>query len=148
MRNLADPKTHDELVAERAARDPAFREEWEKTALARAFAIELIRYRADHDLSQAGLAALLDVKQPQVALGAGGEEPELGDAGARCRQARHRTRDRHRAGGTGSGARDEEGASEGDDAHRSQGSGFRHARCRSLTASGAIREPGRSRDNK
>jgi len=67
MPKLSDLKTHDEIVADVAARDPAFREEWEKSALARAFAIELIRYRADHDLSQAGLAKLLDLKQPQVA---------------------------------------------------------------------------------
>jgi transcriptional regulator with XRE-family HTH domain len=63
---LSDMKTTDELIAEQLA-DPAFRAEWERTALARAVALRLVRYRADLDLSQRELAKLLELKQPQVA---------------------------------------------------------------------------------
>lgn len=60
-------KTSDELFAEQLRTDPEFRAEWERTALARAVAIAIIRYRSYHDLSQRELADLLDMKQPQVA---------------------------------------------------------------------------------
>ena len=53
-------------VLENHLKDPAFREEWERTALARAVAIRLVRYRVDHGLSQTGLAKLLGMKQPAV----------------------------------------------------------------------------------
>lgn len=63
---LSEMKTNDELIAEEMV-DPAFRAEWERTALARAVALRLVRYRAERDLSQRDLADLLDMKQPQVA---------------------------------------------------------------------------------
>jgi transcriptional regulator with XRE-family HTH domain len=63
---LSEMKTNDELLAEQLA-DPGFRAEWERTALARAVALRLVRYRADRDISQRDLAELLDMKQPQVA---------------------------------------------------------------------------------
>jgi DNA-binding XRE family transcriptional regulator len=47
--------------------DPAFRAEWERTALARAVAEAVIRYRAEHKLTQTGLARLLGWSQPVVA---------------------------------------------------------------------------------
>lgn len=47
--------------------DPEFRAEWERTALARAVAIALVKYRADHGLSQRKLADVLGWKQPAVA---------------------------------------------------------------------------------
>lgn len=47
--------------------DPAFRAEWERTALARAVAIAVARYRAEHQLSQRQLAEQLGWKQPAVA---------------------------------------------------------------------------------
>jgi len=47
--------------------DPEFREQWEHTALARAVALALVQYRAEHHLGQTGLAKLLGVKQPTVA---------------------------------------------------------------------------------
>lgn len=65
--NLSETKTNDELIAERLRSDPEFRAEWERTALARAVAVAIIRYRAQHDLSQRKLADRLGVKQPQVA---------------------------------------------------------------------------------
>ncbi len=47
--------------------DPEFREQWEHTALARAVALALVQYRAEHHLSQTMLAKILGVKQPTVA---------------------------------------------------------------------------------
>jgi transcriptional regulator with XRE-family HTH domain len=63
---LSDLKTTDELLAEQLA-DPGFRAEWERTAIARAVALRLVRYRTDHGISQRDLAKLLEMKQPQVA---------------------------------------------------------------------------------
>lgn len=56
-----------EEVLERELKDPQFRAEWERTALARWLAIEVARYRAEHELSQRKLAAQLDIAQPQIA---------------------------------------------------------------------------------
>jgi transcriptional regulator with XRE-family HTH domain len=44
-----------------------FRAEWERLAPARAVAIRLVRYRAEHDLTQTGLAHLIGISQPAVA---------------------------------------------------------------------------------
>jgi len=55
-----------EVLAE-MLQDPQFRAEWERTALARAVAEAVIRYRSKHGLSQTGLAALLGWRQPVVA---------------------------------------------------------------------------------
>ena len=54
-------------VLEDMLRDPEFRQEWERTALARAVAQAVIRYRAEHGLSQTALARLLGWSQPVVA---------------------------------------------------------------------------------
>jgi ribosome-binding protein aMBF1 (putative translation factor) len=64
---LSDMKTSDELRAEALRNDPAFRAEWERTALARAIALAVVRFRTDRGLSQRGLASLLGMTQPQVA---------------------------------------------------------------------------------
>jgi len=64
---LTDLKTSDELLAQQLAEDPAFRAEWERTALARGVAVTLVRYRADRGLAQKDLARLLGMTQPQVA---------------------------------------------------------------------------------
>jgi ribosome-binding protein aMBF1 (putative translation factor) len=74
------PKTvsHETLLAEEMARDPAFREEWERTALARLVAVQLIKYRAANKLSQRALAERLGKKQPYVArLEAGDTNPDF-----------------------------------------------------------------------
>lgn len=55
-----------EEILEEDLKDPEFRAEWERTALARAVAIEVLRYRIDHELTQTALARLLGMKQPQV----------------------------------------------------------------------------------
>lgn len=47
--------------------DPEFRREWERTALARAVAIEVIRYRAEHGISQTELGRRLGMHQPAIA---------------------------------------------------------------------------------
>jgi transcriptional regulator with XRE-family HTH domain len=60
-------KTNDKLIAEQLHTDPEFRAEWERTALARAVALTIVRYRAGHDLSQRELAERLGMKQPHMA---------------------------------------------------------------------------------
>jgi ribosome-binding protein aMBF1 (putative translation factor) len=54
-------------VLEEMLRDPQFRAEWERTALARAVAEAVIRYLAERGLSQTALARLLGWRQPVVA---------------------------------------------------------------------------------
>jgi ribosome-binding protein aMBF1 (putative translation factor) len=63
---LSELKTNDEILQEEL-QDPEFRAEWERTALARAVALAVVRYRGDHGLSQRNLAERLGMKQPQVA---------------------------------------------------------------------------------
>jgi ribosome-binding protein aMBF1 (putative translation factor) len=77
---MTQPKTtsFETLLAEEMARDPEFREEWERTALARLVAAQLIKYRAVNKLSQRALAERLGKKQPYVArLEAGETNPDL-----------------------------------------------------------------------
>jgi ribosome-binding protein aMBF1 (putative translation factor) len=64
---LSEMKTNDELITEQLRTDPAFRAQWERTALARAVAVAIVRYRAEHNLSQRDLAQRLGMQQPQVA---------------------------------------------------------------------------------
>lgn len=56
-----------QVLAERLERDPEFRTEWERTALARAVSVALVKYRADHGLSQRQLAKQLEMPQSQIA---------------------------------------------------------------------------------
>ncbi len=58
--------SNSELLEEMLA-DPVFRAEWERMALARVVAKAVIRYRAEHRLSQSALARLLGWRQPVVA---------------------------------------------------------------------------------
>ncbi|MBM2812354.1 MAG: helix-turn-helix transcriptional regulator [Chloroflexi bacterium] len=57
----------DDVIAERCASDPEFREYWERMALARAMAIAVIRYRSEHELSQRALARQLGMPYSQIA---------------------------------------------------------------------------------
>jgi DNA-binding XRE family transcriptional regulator len=76
MRN--SDKTFDALVAEEQLADPSFRAEWQRLAPAREFAATLLRYRADHKLSQRALAKKLGVSQPRVVkLESGEHNPEI-----------------------------------------------------------------------
>ena len=59
-------KRNDELIAEQLRTDPEFCAEWERTVLARAVAVAIVRYRSEHDLSHRELAERLRMKQPQV----------------------------------------------------------------------------------
>jgi ribosome-binding protein aMBF1 (putative translation factor) len=65
-KNTARLKTHGELVADEL-QDDGFREEWDRLAFARAVAVKVIEYRADHGLSQRQLAEQIGLPQPQVA---------------------------------------------------------------------------------
>jgi ribosome-binding protein aMBF1 (putative translation factor) len=64
--NLDQLIPHEEVLAQ-DLRDPEFREEWERTAVARWLAIEVAHYRAEHGLSQRRLAERLGVHQSDVA---------------------------------------------------------------------------------
>jgi ribosome-binding protein aMBF1 (putative translation factor) len=74
---LSDLRSSEDSLSE-ALRDEGFRREWERTALARAVAIRLVEYRAEHGLSQRALAAKLGMKQPAIArLEAGDHTPSI-----------------------------------------------------------------------
>jgi DNA-binding XRE family transcriptional regulator len=71
-------KNLDALLAEEHLADPSFRAEWQRLAPAREFAATLLRYRAEHKLSQRALAAKLGVSQPRVVkLESGEHNPEV-----------------------------------------------------------------------
>jgi ribosome-binding protein aMBF1 (putative translation factor) len=70
---LSDLPTHEEVLAGHLDADPVYRREWERTALARAVAVKVISYRAEHDLSQTALAKRLRMSQPAVARLESGE---------------------------------------------------------------------------
>lgn len=68
--------THEEMLADQL-QDPDFRAYWERTAFARAVAVEVIKYRAEHGLSQRALAKQLGVSQAVVGrLELGEHEPK------------------------------------------------------------------------
>jgi ribosome-binding protein aMBF1 (putative translation factor) len=74
---LADLKTADMVLTSQLA-DPVFREEWERTLLARDVAQRVTAYRAEHGLSQAALARILGMQQPAIArLESGAHEPTI-----------------------------------------------------------------------
>lgn len=71
-------KTFDFLLTEGQLADPSFRAEWQRLAPAREFAATLLRYRAEHKLSQRALAKKLGVSQPRVVkLESGEHNPEV-----------------------------------------------------------------------
>jgi transcriptional regulator with XRE-family HTH domain len=71
-------KSFEQLLAEEQIADPEFRVEWQRLAPARAFSTALLRYRADNDLTQGGLAQELGVSQPRVAkLESGEHNPSI-----------------------------------------------------------------------
>ncbi len=63
----ASLRTNDELIEEELRADPAFGGEWTRTALGRAMATALVRYRAEHDLSQCALADKLRMTRLEIA---------------------------------------------------------------------------------
>ena len=66
MRRVMTTASHDELLAAELAADPEFAGEWERLAVARMLAVQLIRYRSMNELSQRALAAKLGVSQPRI----------------------------------------------------------------------------------
>ncbi len=70
-------KTVEESLME-DLKDPEFRKEWERTALARAVALEVIKYRAEHGISQTELGRRLGMHQPAVSrLEEGDQTPSI-----------------------------------------------------------------------
>lgn len=65
--------TADDLVAEVMERDPGFRQEWDRLALARQVSALVLRYRAAHGLTQTALAERLGIGQSAVARLESGE---------------------------------------------------------------------------
>lgn len=70
-------RTNDGLIAEELATNAGFRDEWQRTALGRAVATALVRYRADCDLSQRELADRLGMTLFEV------ERLEMGEVNPR-----------------------------------------------------------------
>jgi ribosome-binding protein aMBF1 (putative translation factor) len=62
----SQPIPHEQVLAE-SLRDPEFREEWERTGVARWLSVVVTHYRADHGLSQRQMAERLGVPQSDVA---------------------------------------------------------------------------------
>ena len=61
------------LLARELNDDREFRAEWQRLAFARHVAVELIRHRAEHGLSQGALAERLGLSQPRIAKLESGE---------------------------------------------------------------------------
>jgi DNA-binding XRE family transcriptional regulator len=77
-RALADLKTHGEVIADEMAGDPEFAAEWQRLALAREVAAELVLFRSENGLNQRQLAELLGVRQPRIVdLESGEQNPRI-----------------------------------------------------------------------
>lgn len=62
----ASLRTNDELIDDELRADPDFRAEWNHTALGRAAAVAIVRYRAEHGLWQDELAGKLGMTTAQI----------------------------------------------------------------------------------
>ena len=77
MKKLSELKSARQVRAE-DLRDPEVRAEYERTALAHAVAMRVIKYRTEQGLSQSALARKLGMQQPAIArLEAGDHQPSL-----------------------------------------------------------------------
>lgn len=77
MVRLSELTTAEELH-ERDLADPQYRAEYERTRFASDVAIRVIRYRAEHNLTQTAFGRLVGMRQPHVArLEAGDHEPAV-----------------------------------------------------------------------
>lgn len=74
MTDQPELTTFGELIGNELAQDDDFRAEWLRLAPARQFAVMLIGYRADHELSQRQLGEQLGVSQPRIAKMESGEQ--------------------------------------------------------------------------
>jgi transcriptional regulator with XRE-family HTH domain len=71
-------KNFDALLAGEQLADASFRAEWQRLTPARELAATLLRYRAEHKLSQRALAKKLGVSQPRIVkLESGEHNPEV-----------------------------------------------------------------------
>ncbi|HUB72993.1 MAG TPA: helix-turn-helix transcriptional regulator [Solirubrobacteraceae bacterium] len=82
---LTDLKTSEQALDD-DLHDPAFRREWDRTAVARAVALKVLAYRTEHGLSQRALAKKLGMTQPQLARLEAGEHNPTIDTLARLAQ--------------------------------------------------------------
>jgi DNA-binding XRE family transcriptional regulator len=62
-------------VIDRQREDPEFREAWDRSAFAREVANRIIRYRAEHGITQTQLARAVGMQQPVIARIERGERP-------------------------------------------------------------------------
>ena len=60
-------QTHDEHLADLLATDADFRKHWDAEILARTFGLAVLKYRAEHGLTQTALGKLIGVPQSQIA---------------------------------------------------------------------------------
>jgi len=75
---LSDMVPLERDIQQARASDPEFRRKWDASAFARAVAIEIVRYRADNNLTQAQLGEMTGLSQPAVArLESGDQTPTL-----------------------------------------------------------------------
>ena len=73
---LGDLRGRSDEVLAAQLEDPEFRAVWERTAVARVVAVQLVGYRAEHGLSQSALGRELGMQQPAIArLEAGEHNP-------------------------------------------------------------------------
>ncbi len=74
---ISDLPTAEEIHKE-AMSDPEYASEYERTEFANQVAIMVLRYRAEHNLTQTALARMLGLKQPNIArLESGEHEPSV-----------------------------------------------------------------------
>lgn len=64
---LSELQSHDATIRERQDDDPEYAAEAERLALAGAVSLAVVRYRAQHNLTQTAFGSMLNWKQPQVA---------------------------------------------------------------------------------
>ncbi len=83
---LGDLRTSKDVLEEHL-KDPAFRQRWDRNALARAVATCIVAYRAENGMSQTALAKRLGMKQPAVARLESGEKNPSWETLARIAEA-------------------------------------------------------------
>lgn len=75
MVKLSERENVNELIEEHRAQDPEFRQQWDRTAFARAVAHRIISYRAEHGLTQTQLARKVGTTQSVIGRLELGEQP-------------------------------------------------------------------------
>jgi len=83
---LINMRTSEQVLTDELL-DPAFKAEWDRTAVARAVALKVLTYRTEHVISQRALAQKLGMSQPQIARIEAGEHNPTIDTLARIADA-------------------------------------------------------------